>query len=114
MNWYTLRRFAVAGGLTVTRTTGTVFSSGYGTPTTEAVVFDPAVVWPIKGTSVVMDGTAIRTQGRIAIGTETQLFEARSDLRGDRFIYEGATWEVQLSRKWEFSNLYYAEAEKIP
>lgn len=106
--------FKVPGGITLTRTASITWSEGVATPSTTTVDVDPIAVWAPAGKRDTLLNAA-RTPDAVLSLAAAVPFQAASDgTAGDKFTYDGDTWEVQLSRKYEYANLYYAEARPVP
>lgn len=101
----------------MTRPSATTWTDGVrSAETTTTVAVDPVAVWYSDGARDVITGAPRVIDARLCLVSEVRLqgsLTGSTNATGDRFSYDGFTWEVQLTRKWEFADLYYAEAGKI-
>lgn len=113
MAWFIPASYAIPGGLTLTRTASTSIVDGFVSETTESVEVPRVVAWYAGGRRDRFTGARV-PDGVLALLTPVELRAAGTGTQGDRFTYNGETWEVQLTRYWEHSKNYYAEAVQVP
>lgn len=115
MSWSVVRPFAISGGLTVSRTGSVTFVDGVGTAANiTSVHYAVVAVHYVKGAKDILGGPPRVVEATLAMYSEVRFQPSGVNVTGDRFTYDGYTWEVQVSRKWEYADLYYAEASKVP